>query len=83
MLKALSEQSTRDLAMPTVEVMTCGVLRLKRREQRPVLPKLDSETMRTSSLLSRIIGIVQKGTIENLKPQSRKKNPRCRTAKSD
>lgn len=69
--------------MPMVEVMTCDVLKLKRKEQRPVPPKLDSETMRTSSPLSRIIGTVPNRTIETLKTRSKKKNSRYRTAKSD
>ena len=82
-LTLLFGKSTRDSAMPMVEVMTCDVLKLKRKEQRPVQPKLDSETMRTSSPLSRIIGTAPNRTIENLKTWSKKKKSRSRTAKSD
>lgn len=79
----LSEKSTKDSAMPMAEVMTCGVLKSKRREQRPVPPEIDSEIMRTSSPLSRIIGTVRTRTIENLKTRSSKRNPRYKIAKSD
>ena len=81
--KVLSEKSTKGSAMLTAEVMTCGVLKLKKREQKLVPPKLDSEIMRTSSLLLKITGIVPRGIIENLKTRSGKRNPRYRTAKSD
>ena len=79
----LSEKSTKGSAMLTAEVMTCDVLKLKKREQKLVPPKLDSEIMRTSSPLLRIAGIVPRGTTRNLKIRSRKRNPRYRTAKSD
>lgn len=79
----LSEKSTRGSATLTAEVMTCGVLKLKKREQKLVPPKLDSEIMRTSSPLLRIIGIVPKRTIENLKPQSKIRKSRYKFAKSD
>lgn len=82
-LKVLSERSTRGLAMQTAEVMTCGVLKLKKREQRLVPPKLDSEIMRTSSPLLRTTNIVPKRTIKNLKPLSRIRKSRYRIANSD
>lgn len=79
----LSEKSTRGSATLTAEVMTCGVLKLKKREQKLVPPKLDSEIMRTSSPLLRIIGIVLKRTIENLKPLSKIRKSRYKFPKSD
>lgn len=55
--------------MLTAEVMTCGVLKSKKREQKLVPPKLDSEIIRTSFLLLKTIGIVPKKNIKNLKPR--------------
>ena len=81
--KVQFEKSTRGSATLTAELMTCGELKLKKREQRPVLPKSGSVSMRTSSPLSRIIGTVPKMTTENRKTRSRRKGSRFRTAKSD
>lgn len=68
--------------MLTVEVTICGALRLRKREQKLVLPKLDSKIIRMSFLLLRITGIVPKRNIENLKPQSRIRKSRYRIAKN-
>lgn len=78
-----SEKSTKGSAMLTAGVMTCGGLKLKKRGQKLVPPKLDSKTMRTSSPLSRIIDTVPKRTIENLKTRSRKRKSKYRVVKSD
>ena len=69
--------------MLMAEVTICGVLKSKKREQNPISPKLDSEIMRTSSPLSRMIDIVPTGTTKNLKAQLRIRKPRLGAAKSD
>ena len=57
--------------MLMAEVMTCDVLKSKKREQKPIPPKLDSEVMRTSSPALKMLGIAPIRTIENLKARSR------------
>ena len=74
--KVLSTKNTRGLVMLTAEVMTYGVPKSKKREQKPKPLKLDFETMRTSSPLLRMIEIVPKRTVGNLKARSRIKKLR-------
>ena len=69
-------KNTRGSVTLTAEVMTYGVLRSKRREQKPIPPKLDFEIMRPSSPLLRIINIVPKRITENLKARLRIKSPK-------
>ena len=62
--------------MLMAEVMTCDVLKSKKREQKPIPPKLGSEVMRTSSPALKMIDIAPIRTIENLKARSRIRKPR-------
>ena len=62
--------------MLTAEVMTYGVLKSKKKEQKPIPPKLDFEITKTSYPLLRMIDIVPTRTIENPKPPSRIKRLR-------
>ena len=62
--------------MSTAEVMTYGVLRSKKREQKLILPKLDFEIMRPSYPLLRMINIVRNRTTKNLKARLRIKRLR-------
>lgn len=57
--------------MLTAEVMTCGVLKSNKKEQKPSRPKLGFEIMRTSSPLLKIIAIVPRRIIEIVKVRSR------------
>ena len=74
--KVLFAKNTRGSVTLTAEVMTYGVLKSKKREQKLFPPKLDFEIMRPSSLLLRMINIVPKRTTENLKARSRIKRLR-------
>ena len=75
-LKVLFAKNTRGSVMSTAEVMTYGVLKSKKREQKLIPPKLDFEIMRPSSPLLRMINIVPKRTTKNLKARLRIKRLR-------
>ena len=74
--KVLFAKNTRGSVMLTAEVMTYGVLKSKKREQKLISPKLDFEIMRPSSPLLRMINIVLKRTTKNLKARLRIKRLR-------